>query len=100
MTKGWLSVYLKEGNLLVPVHTNFILNVFLLVLLVSSLSICLFHVENWGRSGIDLTSRGISIDHLSGRVGEREGVGLGVGRAIEAKREEDTFNKMCTFAVL
>ena len=79
-------------------HTDFILNIFLLVLLVSSLSICLFHFENWGRSGgIDLTSWGISIDRLSGRVGEREGVG---GRAIEAKREEDTFNKMCTFAVL
>ena len=36
-------------------------------------------------SGIDLTRWGISIDHLSGRVGEREGVGLG-GRAIEAER--------------
>ena len=62
-------------------------------------------VSLWGQgeecvSGIDLTRWGISIDHLSGRVGEREGVGLGVGRAIEAKREDHTFNKMCPFAVL
>ena len=38
-------------------------------------------------SGIDLTRWGISIDHLSGRVGEREGV----GRAMEAKRVKKVY---------